>query len=221
MGITPESRLGALLVLTGPTASGKSETRERLLSKYPNLRPLVTTTSRPPRLEAKTDGKPEVDGVDYHFVTPVTFEGMVERGEFVEYVSYPGGLYGTTKQELEQVLNGKSLVSTMEISGAATLPEHLKRAYDPETAQRIIDRTMCIFFTPESDETQRKWYEGRRHGIGDLETRRVQDKILTEQFGEKFPFKVTNRDGQIEETIAEVERLVTDRFHTPIMELFG
>lgn len=211
---------GALIILTGPTASGKTEIRERMIAKHNGLQSLVTTTSRAMRADPKDGRRPEIDGVDYHFVSPERFLEMVENGEFVEHVLYPGGLYGTTKRELERILQGQSLMSTMEISGAAEFTDKVRESYDPDTAAAILNRTFVVFVEPESEETQRKWYEKRRTGLGDLETRIVQDRLLEERFGIHFAVKVVNVDGQIDRIVSQVEQLIEKRFETPLSTLF-
>lgn len=57
---------GFLVILTGPTAAGKTEIRERMVKKHRKLKSLVTTTSRPKRPS-------ETDGIDYHFIDPGAF----------------------------------------------------------------------------------------------------------------------------------------------------
>lgn len=81
-----------MIVLTGPSASGKTATCLFLQSHF-GIRKVVTHTTRPMR-----DG--ERDGVDYHFVTEEEFRRMEEEGLFVETVFYNGYHYGTSKKEV-------------------------------------------------------------------------------------------------------------------------
>jgi guanylate kinase len=55
---------GRVVVLSGPSAVGKSTLVRRLRERIPDLLFSVSATTRAPR-------PGEVDGVDYHFVTPV------------------------------------------------------------------------------------------------------------------------------------------------------
>jgi hypothetical protein len=77
------SNPGFLVILTGGTAVGKTELKERLAGKYSDIRFLVTTTTREPRLE-----KGERDGVDYHFIKRDKFAEMIDNNEFVEFASH-------------------------------------------------------------------------------------------------------------------------------------
>jgi len=63
----------------------------------PGLQLSVSATTRPPR-------PGEVDGRDYHFLTPEEFHTRVERGDFVEHAVYAGNRYGTLRSELERTL---------------------------------------------------------------------------------------------------------------------
>ena len=54
-----------MLILVGPSASGKTEATKILIEKY-NLKKLVTYTTRSMRVH-------EVNGKDYHFITKEEF----------------------------------------------------------------------------------------------------------------------------------------------------
>ena len=69
-----------MIVLVGKTCSGKDTLKKILVEKY-NFQPIVTVTSRPPRVG-------EVDGKDYFFVTKDQFLKLINMGIFAEYTSY-------------------------------------------------------------------------------------------------------------------------------------
>ena len=77
-----------MLILIGPSASGKTEVAKILISKY-GMQRLVTYTTRKMRTG-------EIGGRDYHFVTVEEFLNLSE-GEFVETTFYNGN-YGSRKR---------------------------------------------------------------------------------------------------------------------------
>lgn len=82
-----------MLILVGPSASGKTEVANIIIQKY-GMKKFVTCTTRPIRVG-------EVDGVSYHFFTVPEFKKMMAENEFVETVEYNGNYYGTLKKEVD------------------------------------------------------------------------------------------------------------------------
>ena len=74
-----------MLVLVGPSASGKSAIVKCLTKKY-GLEKFITCTTRSMRVG-------EVDNVDYHFLTQDEFSKLYENNEFIETVYYNGNYY--------------------------------------------------------------------------------------------------------------------------------
>ncbi len=85
---------GLLFIVSAPSGTGKTTLAERLVQMLPNLRMSRSYTSRPARAG-------ERDGVDYNFVSRAHFEGMIERGEFLESADVFGNLYGTSRVDTE------------------------------------------------------------------------------------------------------------------------
>ena len=81
-----------MLVLVGPSASGKSAIVKCLTKKY-GLDKFVTCTTRKIRVG-------EVNNVDYHFLTLEEFSNLYNDNEFIETVYYNGNYYGTLKREV-------------------------------------------------------------------------------------------------------------------------
>jgi len=82
----------SLVVLQGPSASGKSTIQSRL--KLPRI---VTWTSRQPR-------PGEVDGVDYFFKSRAEMDDLFRNGLMIEMTEYHGNYYGTPLQLAEDVM---------------------------------------------------------------------------------------------------------------------
>ncbi len=82
-----------MIILTGPSASGKTATCLFLQDHY-GIKKVITHTTRAMR-------KGEVNDVDYHFVSKEVFEKMKENGEFIETVTFNGNFYGTSKNEVK------------------------------------------------------------------------------------------------------------------------
>ena len=72
----------------------------------------ISCTTRQPR-------PGEVNGVDYHFLTPAEFDARVERGDFLEYAEVHGNRYGTLKADILTLLEqGKNVVMDIDVQGA-------------------------------------------------------------------------------------------------------
>jgi len=111
MSSSPAER-GLLFIVSAPSGAGKTTLVERLVDDIPGLVMSRSYTSRPVR-----DG--EIDGVDYNFVTRARFESMIEAGEFLEWASVFGNLYGTCLADAERHLEaGHDVVLVIDVQGA-------------------------------------------------------------------------------------------------------
>ncbi|MBI3081957.1 MAG: hypothetical protein HYY94_03435, partial [Gemmatimonadetes bacterium] len=111
-GVTP-----FLLVLSSPSGAGKTTITKALLAARDDLGFSISATTRPPR-------SGEVDGVDYHFLTPGEFERRRAAGAFLEWAEYGGQRYGTLVSEVERVLaQGRHVILDIEVQGARQLRE--------------------------------------------------------------------------------------------------
>lgn len=110
---------GTLLIVSSPSGAGKTTLTRRLLGEFagppPQLAFSVSYTTRPQR-------PGEVDGRDYHFVTPDQFERMVERGEFAEHAFVFGNRYGTAQAPVDDALGrGRDVIFDVDWQGGAAL----------------------------------------------------------------------------------------------------
>jgi guanylate kinase len=124
-------------VVTGPSGVGKGTLIQHLCRRFPDLRLSVSATTRPPR-------SGELEGREYHFLSPEEFERRVHEGEFLEHATYAGNRYGTLRSEVED----DPVVLEIELEGARQVREAL-----PEAAQ--------VFIAPPSREVLRDRLLGR------------------------------------------------------------
>jgi guanylate kinase len=174
-------------VITGPSGVGKGTLIRGLRERTPELALSVSATTRPPR-------PGEVDGVDYHFLSPEAFETAVEQGEFVEHAEYSGNRYGTLRSELQRHVDaGDPVVLEIEVQGARQV-----RAAMPEAVQ--------VFIAPPSVEALRARLVGRGTDEGEqVEARlRLAEQELEAQ-GE-FGYVVVN--DRLESAVGALTEIV-------------
>jgi len=101
-----------MLILVGPSASGKTESAKIMINRYP-ISPVVTCTTRPQRVN-------EIDGFDYHFVSDSRFLQLLKQNYFAETAVYNGFCYGTPLEELRDdkliILEPQGLKSFHELN---------------------------------------------------------------------------------------------------------
>lgn len=103
---------GALFVVTGASGTGKTTLVQQALQRIPNLGWSVSATTRRPR-------EGEVDGKDYHFVSPEAFDRLVEDGALLEWAEVYGNRYGTLRGPVEAALSaGRSILLEIDVQGA-------------------------------------------------------------------------------------------------------
>ena len=115
---------GRVLVLSGPSAVGKSTVVRQLRERVPGLHFSVSATTRAPR-------PGEVDGVDYHFVSPERFQELIDSGAMLEWADIHGGLQrsGTLAEPVAQAAEaGRPVLIEVDLAGARAVKQAMPEA---------------------------------------------------------------------------------------------
>lgn len=106
--------IGPLIIVSGPSASGKSTLIGALLEEkaWP-LRQSVSATTRSKR-------PAEIDGVHYHFWTREQFLRERDEGGFLEWAEVHGNCYGTPRREvIPYRAQGIGVILDIDVNGCA------------------------------------------------------------------------------------------------------
>lgn len=102
---------GNILVISGPSGSGKSSLMKELFKEIKNSYFSISTTTRGIR-------EGEVNGINYHFVSKEEFEQDIDAGYFLEWAKVHDNYYGTSlKPILKELHDGKLVVFDIDVQG--------------------------------------------------------------------------------------------------------
>jgi guanylate kinase len=187
-----ENKTGKLFVFSAPSGSGKTTIVHHLLNqKELNLDFSISVTSRPKR------GK-EVDGKDYHFISPEQFEKYIKKDAFVEWEEvYQDNFYGTLKSEIERIWQqGKHVIFDIDVMGGLRIKK------------KFPNKTLAIFVQPPSIEEMEKRLRNRQTDTEEKIQERVAKAELELQFAKDFDVILINDDLEVAKK--EAEKLVSD-----------
>jgi len=124
---------GHLFIICAPSGAGKTSLVAELLKIDSGIRLSVSYTTRAPR-------NGEVNGRDYHFVTPEDFQARQAAGEFLESALVHGNHYGTSRAWIAgQRAAGSDILLEIDWQGATQV-------------RRLIPEAIGIFVLPPSIE---------------------------------------------------------------------
>jgi guanylate kinase len=137
---------GRVIVVSGPSGAGKTTLVRRLFELAPGpLVASVSATTRPPR-------PGEVNGVNYHFLSPGEFQRRRARGDFLECyeVFQRGDWYGTLRGAVTPSLAaGKWVLLEIDVHGM-------------QAVLREFPDAVTIFILPGSLEELERRLRSRR-----------------------------------------------------------
>ena len=181
---------GIVIVISGPSGSGKGTVVEQLRKIYPNAGVSVSATTRQKRTG-------EVDGVHYHYKSREEFEKLIESGEVLEHTTYNGNYYGTLRSEAEKIVNsGRDLILEIEVDGAGQIKKLLR---DECTAIMLI--------APDYAELER-----RLRGRGTDSEEAILNRLATARkeisLAPMYDYIVVNENGKVEECAENIVAII-------------
>ena len=171
-----------MIVLSGASASGKTEAAKMLMVKY-GIQKAITTTTRPMRVH-------EVDGRDYFFVSKEKFNQLIKEDKFVEYTNYNGNYYGSTK---DQIANDRVVVIDLE---------------GLKSYSRLNDKRIVTFYLSTCEEIRYKRMLERGDKEEDAKRRIENDrKVFDNNQIPDVDYKIDSENRSIEEVADLVYQL--------------
>jgi len=146
-------RRGLLVILSGPSGSGKDSLLEELMRRDEDVRVSVSLTTRPKRGW-------EIDGFHYYFVTKEFFQKKLDEDSMLEYAQYGDSLYGTPKGPVDELLKqGKTVILKIEVQGAekirALYPDVLRIFLLPPSLS-VLENRLRLRETEDEEDIQRR-----------------------------------------------------------------
>ena len=186
--------MSRIVVLSGPSAVGKSTVVRCLRDRVPNLHFSVSATTRAPR-------PGEVDGVDYSFVGAERFQQLIDDGALLEWAEIHRGLHrsGTPAEPVAAAArSGRPVLIEVDLAGARAVKAALPEA-------------VTVFLAPPSWEALESRLVGRGTESPEVRTRRLA--TARDELAAKDDFDVVVVNGQLEHACSELVSLLMG--HTP------
>ncbi|BBZ04763.1 guanylate kinase [Mycolicibacterium chitae] len=183
---------GRVIVLSGPSAVGKSTIVRCLRDRVPELYFSVSATTRAAR-------PGEVDGVDYHFVTPAAFQDLIDRGELLEWADIHGGLHrsGTPAEPVRAAMQaGRPVLIEVDLAGARAVKQTLPAA-------------TSVFLAPPSWAVLESRLVGRGTESAEVIARRLA--TAREEIAAQGDFDAVVVNSELETACAELVSLLVTR----------
>jgi guanylate kinase len=179
----------AVVVLSGPSAVGKSTVVRCLRDRIPDLHFSVSVTTRAPR-------PGEVDGVDYTFVSPAEFQRLIDDDELLEWADIHGGLHrsGTPAAPVRSATAaGVPVLIEVDLAGARAV-----KAAMPEA--------ISVFLAPPSWAALEERLTGRGTESPEVQARRLA--TARQELAAKDDFDVVVVNSQLESACSELVSLL-------------
>jgi guanylate kinase len=175
------------VILSAPSGGGKTTIARRLLATRPDLGYSVSATTRPPR-------GGEAHGRDYWFMAVHEFEAARERGEFAEWASVHGNMYGTLRSEVQRVLDGgHHVIMDIDVQGAVQFG-------------RVFPQSVLVFVLPPSAEVLAERLAARATDTAEtvaLRLRNARDELAAV---DDYHYVVVNDD--LDRVVAQVAAII-------------
>lgn len=183
------STKGKLVLILGPSGSGKGTLIKELKKKHPEFIYPISMTSRPKR-------KGEQDGDVYYFISKDEFEKKIDQNEFLEWaVVHQNSYYGTLKKPiLEAVQSGNIVIREVDIQGFELICEILPK-----------EDLVSIFIMPDSLENLVERIQKRSQMSVDEIKRRVESAKNEIERSDECDYIIKNSDGYLSESLKEIE----------------
>jgi len=182
-------RRAPVVVLSGPSAVGKSTVVQCLRQRIPDLHFSVSATTRAPR-------PGEVDGVDYSFVSEERFQQLIDGGELLEWAEIHGGLHrsGTPAAPVREAGRaGLPVLIEVDLAGARAV-------------KRAMPDVVSVFLAPPDWAALEQRLVGRGTESPAVIARRLETARAELAAQEDFDRVVVNR--RLESACAELVSLL-------------
>ena len=178
-----------MIVLSGPSAVGKSTLVRCLRERIPDLHFSVSVTTRAPR-------PGEVDGVDYSFVTAERFQELIDRGALLEWAEIHGGLHrsGTPTQPVREAIQaGRPVLIEVDLAGARAV-------------KKSMPEVLTVFLAPPNWEA----LESRLTGRGTESPEAMARRLATarEELAAQNDFDAVAVNSELESACSELVSLL-------------
>ena len=164
---------GKLIIISGPSGSGKDTLLKELLSRQPEIKLSISSITRQMRAG-------EVEGEKYHFISRQEFEERLGRDEFLEHNVYLDNYYGTPKKPVfDAIENGDDIILEIDVNGAQAVREKMPEA-------------ISIFIMPPSYEELKRRLVGRGTESKEVIAQRLNSSLKEIERAFEYDYIVTN-----------------------------
>lgn len=180
-----------VIIFSAPSGSGKTTLVKHALEVVSELEFSISCTTRQPR-------GTEVQGVDYHFLSPDEFRAKIAEDAFVEYEEvYTDKYYGTLKSEVENIwTKGKVVIFDVDVKGGISLKKYFG------------EKALSIFIEPPSiAELERRLIS---RATDDAETIKTRVAKAEEELSYANQFDVIVINENLDEAKEKVESLIKE-----------
>ena len=183
---------GTLIIVSGPSGSGKDTVLKRLFQKMPELEFSISSVSRAMRDD-------EIQGEKYNFITRDEFEKMIADNQLLEYNVYCGNYYGTPKAPVERcIASGGEIVLEIDVNGA-------------ENVRKNCSDYFSVFIAPPSFDELSKRLVGRGTETQEVIEKRPEQAKIELVRAYEYDYIVVNDD--LETAVDELRGIILAERH--------